>query len=188
MTDRKTLQLRDPSETADDAPSIKKRGRGWEISEKRLDALHERARDRRRNSSDAHKALAARFAAEDFGKYKFGRHVVVGSAILDFVSHPLGLAVDIEEDEADTLQSRRDRSLAAVGIEVLRISAARILAEPDEAMGDVFEAMNRRLRDRQAARRRHEAENPRQTRPRYDRAGNGPPRSRESRSQPGGRK
>ena len=52
MTERKTLQLRDPSETADAAPTIKKKGRGWEISEKRLDALHDRARDLRRHSSD----------------------------------------------------------------------------------------------------------------------------------------
>ena len=44
MTERKTLQLRDPSEGADAAPVLKKKGRGWEISEKRLDAIHERAR------------------------------------------------------------------------------------------------------------------------------------------------
>ena len=44
MTDRKTLQLRDPSETVE-APALKKKGRGWEISEKRLDALHDRARE-----------------------------------------------------------------------------------------------------------------------------------------------
>ena len=99
MTERKTLQLRDPSETADAAPTIKKKGRGWEISEKRLDALHDRARDLRRHSTEAHKALAARFAKEDFGKFKFTRHTVVGSAILDFVSHPLGLAVVIDEPE-----------------------------------------------------------------------------------------
>jgi very-short-patch-repair endonuclease len=176
VTDRKTLQLRDPSE-ADDAPAIKKRGRGWEISEKRLNALHERARDMRRHPSDAHKALAARFAAEDFGKYKFTRHTVVGSAILDFVSHPLGLAVALEEEGAGDIERRRDKSLAAVGIEVLRLPAAKVLDDIEEAMGDIFEAMNQRLRDKQAARRAHDAANPRQSRPRYDREGNGPPRS-----------
>ena len=62
MSERKTLQLRDPSDTADAAPAIKKKGRGWEISEKRLDALHDRAREVRRDSSEAHKALAKRFA------------------------------------------------------------------------------------------------------------------------------
>ena len=53
MTDRKTLQLRDPAEAADTAPALKKKGRGWEISEKRLDALHEQAREMRRHSSAA---------------------------------------------------------------------------------------------------------------------------------------
>ena len=42
MTARKTLKVRTPS--ADDAaPALKKRGRGWEISDKRLDTLHGRA-------------------------------------------------------------------------------------------------------------------------------------------------
>lgn len=70
MTEKKTLQLRPASEQTE-APALKKRGRGWEISEKRLDALHDRARDMRRHSSEAHKALAARFAKADLGRYKF---------------------------------------------------------------------------------------------------------------------
>ena len=67
MTDRKTLQLRSPDETAEAAPVIKKKGRGWEISDKRLDARHDRARDMRRHASPAHKALAERFAKADLG-------------------------------------------------------------------------------------------------------------------------
>ena len=169
MTERKTLQLRDPSETADAAPTIKKKGRGWEISEKRLDALHDRARDLRRHSTEAHKALAARFAKEDFGKFKFTRHTVVGSAILDFVSHPLGLAVAIDEPEQnDALARRRDKSLGAVGIEVLRIPAETILEDVEAAMQPIFAAMNARYRDKQTARREHQSKygaTPRRSRP-----------------------
>ena len=58
MTDRKSLQPRDPSEGADTAPALKKKGRGWQISESRLDALHDQAREMRRHSPEAHKALA----------------------------------------------------------------------------------------------------------------------------------
>ena len=135
MTERKTLQLRDPSEGADAAPVLKKKGRGWEISEKRLDAIHERARYLRRHSTEAHKALAARFAKEDFGKYKFTRHTVVGSAILDFVSHPLGLAIAIDEEgQDDRVAKRRDKSLASVGVEVFRIPAATILDDVEAAI------------------------------------------------------
>ncbi len=158
MTDRKTLQLRDPSETSDDTPALKKKGRGWEISEKRLDAIHERARYLRRHSTEAHKALAARFAKEDFGKYKFTRHTVVGSAILDFVSHPLGLAIAIDEDgQDDRVAKRRDKSLASVGIEVFRIPAATILEDVEAAMQPIFAAMNARYRDKETARRAHQS-------------------------------
>jgi hypothetical protein len=52
VTDRKTLKLGEATE----APALKKRGRGWEISDKRLDVLHDRARNPRRRSSGARQA------------------------------------------------------------------------------------------------------------------------------------
>ena len=167
MTERKTLQIRTPS--ADDAaPALKKKGRGWEISEKRLDKIHEQARHLRRHATPAHKVLAACFAKEDFGKFKFTRHTVVGSAILDFVSHPLGLAVAIDEEgQNDTLAKRRDKSLAAVGMEVLRLPAATILDDVEAAMQPIFAAMNARYRDKESARREHQSKygpTPRRTR------------------------
>ena len=55
MTDRKTLGLREPS---DGAPALNKKGRGWKISDKRLDELHDRAREMRRFASPANKARA----------------------------------------------------------------------------------------------------------------------------------
>ena len=59
MIAKKTLKLPDSSAEAP-APVLKKKGRGWAISESRLDALHDQAREMRRHSSEAHKALAAR--------------------------------------------------------------------------------------------------------------------------------
>ncbi|GAA4047576.1 endonuclease domain-containing protein [Parerythrobacter jejuensis] len=153
MTDRKTLKLRDASEQEGTAPTLNKKGRGWKISEKRLDALHDRARELRRHPSEAHKALAARFAQEDFGKFKFQKQVVIGSAIMDFASHPLGLAIDIEEPDATELEKRRDKSLAAVGIEIVRIPAADILADMEGSMKTIFAAMNARYREKQERRR-----------------------------------
>lgn len=177
MTDRKTLQLPDPSETADDTPSIKKKGRGWEISDKRLDALHEQAREMRRFSSDAHKALAERFAKADMGRYSFTRHAVVGSAIVDFNCHPLGMAISIDEEgQNDALAKRRDKSLETVGIRVMRIAAKDILENMDAVLERITLGMRARIADKGEARRRHNAENPRQSKPRYDRAGNGPSR------------
>src|SRR5690606_16015113 len=115
MSEKKTLKLRLPSEQ-DSPPPLKKRGRGWEISDQRLDTLHERARELRRHSSAAHKALADRFAKADLGRYTFKRHAVVGSAIVDFNCHNLGMAIDIDEgDESEAIATRRDKSLEAVG-------------------------------------------------------------------------
>ena len=180
MTDRKTLQLRNPSETADDTPALKKKGRGWEISEKRLDNLHEQARKMRRHASEAHKALAERFSKADLGRYTFKRFAVVGSAIVDFNCHNLGMAIIIEEEGEDALSPqlvrRRDKSLEAVGVRVMHLKAADILADIDEVLARITAGMRVRIADKAEARRQHMAENPRQTRPRYDRDGNGPPR------------
>ena len=191
MTDRKTLQLRDPSESDSETPAVKRKGRGWEISEKRLDALHDRAREMRRHASPAHKALAEKFSKADFGRYSFTRFAVVGSAIVDFNSHNMGLAILIDEEGVEpALANRRDKSLESVGIRVAHIPAADILDDIDAVLATLTQEMRAAIANRKDARRRHEEANPRQTSPRYDRDGNGPPRrndrERNDRGRPGG--
>jgi len=154
LTNRKTLKLSDAPAT--EAPALKKKGRGWEISERRLDALHEQSRELRRHSSEAHKALAARFAKADLGRYKFTRHAVVGSAIVDFNCHNLGMAIAIDEEGAnETLAKRRDKSLESVGIRVMRIKAADILENMDAVLQRITAGMRMRIGDKQEARRAH---------------------------------
>ena len=163
MTDRKTLQLRDPSEAADPAPALKKKGRGWEISSSRLDVLHDQARQMRREASPAHKALAARFAKADLGRYTFKRYAVVGSAIVDFNCHNLGMAIAIDEQgQNDTLAKRRDKSLEAVGIRVMRIKASDILDNIDAVLARITAGMRMRIADKKDAARAHAAANPNQ--------------------------
>ena len=170
MSTRKTLKIRVPS--AEDAPPpLKKRGRGWEISDKRLDVLHERARELRRHSSPAHKALAERFAKADLGRYKFTRHAVVGSAIVDFNCHNLGMAIDIDEEgEDEALARRRDKSLEAVGVRVMRIKAADILGNIDDVLARITAGMRLRIADRKEAARAHREANPNQNYSRPNRA------------------
>lgn len=176
MSGRKKLALRNPSEVAE-GPSLKKAGRGWEISEKRLDALHERAREMRRHSSPAHKALAERFAKADLGRYTFKRHAVIGSAIVDFNCHNLGMAIAIDEEDADPIATRRDRSLEAVGIRVMRIKASDILENMDAVLQRITAGMRLRIADKQEARRKHFADHPRGTRPDHsNRTDNAPDR------------
>ena len=176
MSERKTLALNPEAATAE-APALKKRGRGWEISDKRLDVLHDQARDRKRHASPAHKALAERFAKADLGRYTFKRFAVVGSAIVDFNCHNLGMAIVIDEEGDDeALNRRRDKSLESVGIRVMHLKAADILENMDEVLARITAGMRLRIADKAEARRKHNAENPRQSKPRYDRDGNGPPR------------
>ncbi|MFV0644549.1 MAG: endonuclease domain-containing protein [Sphingomonadaceae bacterium] len=161
MTDKKTLRLRSSSDSST-TPALKKKGRGWEISENRLDVLHEQAREMRRHSSDAHKALAERFGKASLGRYTFKRHAVVGSAIVDFNCHNLGMAIAIDEDgQNDTLARRRDKSLEAVGIRVMRIKASDILDDMDAVLARITAGMRMRIADKQEARRQHFASHPR---------------------------
>ena len=190
MTDRKTLQIREASEDSA-APAVKRKGRGWEISEKRLDALHDRAREMRRHASPAHKALAEKFSKADFGRYSFTRFAVVGSAIVDFNSHDMGLAILIDEDGVEpALANRRDKSLESVGIRVVHVPAADILADIESVLATLTQEMRAAIANRKEARRRHDEANPRQTSPRYDRDGNGRPRrddrERNDRGRPNG--
>ena len=177
MTTRKTLQIRAPSETADAAPALKKKGRGWEISEKRLDVLHEQARELRRHSSEAHKALAKRFAEADLGRYKFTRHMVIGSAIVDFGNHVLGMAIAIDEEGQDErVAKRRDKSLEAVDVRVMRIAAKDILEDMDAVLARITGGMRLRIADKKSKARAHAEANPNQHYSRPNRSG-GPRRN-----------
>jgi len=163
MTHRKTLQLRDPSET--DSPALNKKGRGWKISDKRLDELHDRAREMRRFASPAHKALAERFAKADMGRYTFKRFAVVGSAIVDFNCHNLGMAIIIDEpDQDDAIAKRRDKSLESVGIRVMRIRAEDILENMDAVLDRITAGMRMRIGDKRERRSEHAMQSQRKTR------------------------
>lgn len=159
MTTRKTLNLRDTTDV--EAPALNKKGRGWKISEKRLDELHDRAREMKRFASPANKALAERFAKANLGRYTFKRFAVVGSAIVDFNCHNLGMAIMIdEEDQDETLAKRRDKSLEAVGIRVMRIKATDILENIDPVLQRITAGMRMRIEDKRKARSEHRQPRP----------------------------
>jgi len=167
VTENRTLKLKPATEAP---PELKKKGRGWEISGKRLDALHERARDMRRHPSEAHKILAERFAKADLGRHTFKRYAVIGSAIVDFNCHSLGMAISIDEEEPDVIATRRDKSLEAVGVRVMRIKAADILENIDDVLARITAGMRMRIADKKDAARAHREANPNQHYSRPNRA------------------
>jgi very-short-patch-repair endonuclease len=147
---RKTLTVR-PVEERTDAPRLQKKGRGWNIAESRLDTLHEAAREMRRAPTAAQSLLAQALIAADLGKYRFRRQVVIGSAIVDFACQPLKVVVEIDEPGADAeLDRRRDRSLAEVGIKVLRFPAEDVVADVDAVTATIIAEMKARWHEQRA--------------------------------------
>ncbi|WP_421851039.1 GNAT family N-acetyltransferase [Novosphingobium sp.] len=134
----------------DDAPTLQKKGRGWAISESRLDVLHERAREMRRNPSDAQEALADALTRVETGGYSFKRQAVIGSAIVDFACKQLMLVVEIDGDADAAFTAARDKSLTEVGYRVERIAAAAVLADPAAAAQHVSDAMRASHSERRA--------------------------------------
>ena len=152
---RKTLSIILPTEAPEataEAPAIKKKGRGWEISEKRLDSLHDRAREMRRHPTPAQEALAKSLSETDTGGFSFRRQAVIGSAIVDFACKPLMLVIELEGDEDAVFTATRDRSLAEVGYRVERIPAEAVLADPEAMAAQVVSVMRERWHERRANR------------------------------------
>ena len=147
---KKTLTLRAP-EQRPATPTLQRKGRGWNIAESRLDTLHETAREMRRNPTPAQAALAEKLAAADLGRFRFRRQVVIGSAIVDFACQPLKLVVELDEADANPeLDRRRDASLEAVGVKVLRYPAADVLADPEGATHAILGEMKLRWNEMRA--------------------------------------
>lgn len=153
----------------DDAPTLQKKGRGWAISESRLDALHERAREMRRNPSPAQEALADALTRVETGGYSFKRQAVIGSAIVDFACKQLMLVVEIDGDADAAFTAARDKSLTEVGYRVERIAAAQVLADPDAAAQRVSDAMRASHAARRAKRSSAPRSAPRRAAPRSPR-------------------
>jgi very-short-patch-repair endonuclease len=147
MTQRKTLTVLDPAEQTD-LQALQKKGRGWKISDKRLDALHERAREMRRHPTPAQEALAAALAVLDTGGFAFRRQDVIGSAIVDFACKPLMMVIELDGDEDASFAATRDRSLTEVGYRVERVAAADVLADPDVAAAQIVAIMRERWHER----------------------------------------
>lgn len=151
---KKTLTVR-PLDERTEAPELQKRGRGWAISDQRLDKIHDQARRNKMEPTEAQKVLGAKLNEANLGKFKLTRQQVIGSAIVDFACNPLKIAVSIDEGGDPALIARRDKSLEAVGVKLLRFAAARVLDEPDAVVAEILAAMKASYDERGRARRQH---------------------------------
>ena len=146
---KKTLTVLPLSERTE-APALQKRGRGWNIAESRLDAIHEMARAAKREPTPAQALLGEKLIAAELGKFKLNRQQVIGSAIVDFACQPLKVAVLIDEGGDEAVTRRRDKSLEAVGILLLRFAAVDVMADPDAVVASIVAAMKARYENQRS--------------------------------------
>jgi very-short-patch-repair endonuclease len=132
MSERRKLSLGNVTDRAEDREVGGDRTRAWTVSPARADALKQRARDMRRNPTEAQKALWERLKDKQCG-FTFNREVVMGSAIVDFACKTRWLVVETGGDSASetTLAALSDRKLTDVGVRVLRFSDDAVLADTD---------------------------------------------------------
>ena len=131
-TARKKLSLGNVTDRAEDREVGGDRTRAWTVSPARAEQLKQRARDMRRNPTEAQKALWERLKDKQCG-FTFNREVVMGSAIVDFACKTRWLVVETggDSESETTLAALSDRKLTDVGVRVLRFADAEVLADTD---------------------------------------------------------
>ena len=129
---RKKLSLGNVTDRAEEREVGGDKTRAWTISPARAEALKQRARDMRRNPTEAQKALWERLKDKQCG-FTFNREVVMGSAIVDFACKTRWLVVETggDSESETTLAALSDRKLTDVGVRVLRFTDDAVLADTD---------------------------------------------------------
>lgn len=153
-TDRKTLGI-----STGGAPRVDART-AFNPTGKRLETLKERARDMRREPSEAHSLLWEALNGLQLGGVKFQRHTVVGSAIVDFACPSRWIVIQLSPEGANAeVEMLQDNKLTAVGLRVLRFAEADVLAALEPVVAAINAEVNAPF-DKRAARRGPAAKTP----------------------------
>ena len=124
------------------------------VTGKRLETLKERARDQRRNPTEAQKALWAELSGSKLGGVKCIRQSVVGSAIVDFACPSRWIVIQLSAaDSNPDVNELQDRKLTEVGVRVLRFSEEEVLEQPESVMREINAELNVPF-DKRSARRK----------------------------------
>ena len=147
-TERKTLGVSLSGGPKADAKA------SFNVKGARLETLKERARDIRRNPSEAQKALWAELSGSKQGGVKFIRQSVVGSTIVDFACPSRWIVVQLSADDSNPdVNELQDRKLTEVGIRVLRFSEDEVLERIENVMREITTELNVPF-DKRSARRK----------------------------------
>jgi adenine-specific DNA-methyltransferase len=108
-------------------------------------APQERARELRRDSTDAERSLWRELRGRRFGGFKFRRQDSIGKFIVDFVCLERRLIIEVDggqHAEQVAYDTRRTAALEALGFQVLRFWNVDVLGNRAE----VLETIDRTLR------------------------------------------
>lgn len=136
MSERRKLSISSPAEKPAD------RTRGWQVSPARAAALKDRARDQRRDPTQAQAALWERVRDKQLG-FTFTREVVMGSTIADFACKPRWLVIEIGGTEGTeaALAELSDRKLTEVGVRVLRFADEQVLGDIETVLAAIADEL-----------------------------------------------
>ena len=154
MSERKKLSLGNVAERERVADAT----RAWNISESRQEALKERARDMRRNPTQAQKVLWERLKDKQCG-FGFNREVVMGSAIVDFACKTRWLVVETggTSEAETTLGALSDRKLTDVGVRVLRFSDEEVINDTERVVRAIKDELQKPFERPRVNERNHAA-------------------------------
>jgi len=146
MSERRTLGI---SRAAKDGarPDVS----NFNVTGARLERLKERARQQRRNPTDAQKALWTALSGSGLGGVKFTRQAVVGSSVVDFACSSRWIVVSISAIDANPeVDALQDRKLADVGIRVLRFTEDMVLHRLEDVVQTINAEVNKPFDKRRA--------------------------------------
>lgn len=147
MTERKTLGVSKTAAPKDDARAT------FGITGARYEKLRERARDLRRDPTEAQKVLWAELSGSKLGGVRFTRQAVVGSTIVDFACPSRWIVVQLSPEDANAeLETLQDGKLAQVGVRVLRFTEAEVLEGTENVIASINAEVNKPF-DKRAARK-----------------------------------
>ena len=112
-----------------------------------MDTLIDRARELRRDSTDAERALWALLRSWQLDDNKLRRQAPIGPYIVDFVCHRRRLIVELDGGQhldATPYDTRRTAWLNANGYEVIRLWNTQVLEDPEAAAAHILTKLEER--------------------------------------------
>ena len=118
--------------------------RGQAVSQEKI----QRAKDLRRNMTEAEQALWKRLRANRLGGWHFRRQQIIAGFIVDFYCHATALVVEVDGDVHDQqieLDAERDRVLQERGFRILRFQNEMVQHHLPEVLEEITKVCKERI-------------------------------------------